>query len=337
MLREGDATHSIGDFEKDQSAEIKVPRPSAPWAKTVEPVFLVGAPRSGTTWLQAVLGTHPAIYTGTESWFFAAFASLEEALSSPRDRGVGLLEYWSPSDLYRLLGDLFRRTISALPAPAEPPQYFLEKTNLHCFHGSLILKVFPRARFLHLVRDGRAVVASLKRSARTWWKQGPLESVDAAAEEWARYVRACLRLRGEAGGDRFLEVRYESVRGSGECEISRILAWLDLAREPQLIQSMLDANRLDVGDEKRRFESIAIPAVRDIAQSPPRAYPAGFIGPAPVLAQDVALTKLQRLRVEYLLEDLLREIGYPCPDRRHLWVRILTSSRIRRLLRVPPL
>lgn len=311
----------------------------APWAETVEPVFMVGAPRSGTTWLQAVLGTHPEIYTGTETWFFAAFASAEKVFAVPRDRRIGLPEYWRPREFYDVVGALFRRTISALPPPPRVPRYFLEKTNLHCHHAGFILKVFPAARFLHVLRDGRAVVASLRRAAGTWWRFGPFLTVDMAARDWERAVRASQGIRQMVGTRQFLEVRYESLRTHPEMELESILDWLGVEGGHNLVSSMLRRNGLQESKEAESpFPSIAMPRSPEIRPRVDTAYPPGFVGSAPLRLEDVDLSRLARLRVECLVGELLAELGYPPMQMRFRGlVRILTSPRLRRMLRLNPL
>lgn len=76
---------------------------------------------------------------------------------------------------------LFRRAMSALPEPPPTVRYFLEKTPNHDWHAEFILRTYPRARFVRLVRDGRAVPASILRSGRTWGQSwAPKGTSDAA-------------------------------------------------------------------------------------------------------------------------------------------------------------
>src|SRR5438128_3132184 len=84
----------------------------APWTHAVEPVFLVGCARSGTTWLQAMLACHPAIHTGPETHFFSSFHPVELEFWRAKDRRLGLSEYLGQDAFYGLIGDSFWRTVS---------------------------------------------------------------------------------------------------------------------------------------------------------------------------------------------------------------------------------
>jgi hypothetical protein len=79
----------------------------------------------------------------------------------------------------------------------------------------LIAEVYPDARFVHIVRDGRDVARSIV--AQPW---GP-DNVEEAAEEWRSSVEAG-RNAAPALGDRVLEVRYEDVLADPATAIPRI-------------------------------------------------------------------------------------------------------------------
>jgi len=156
-------------------------RQRSAWTYNVDLIFLVGAPRSGTTWLQAMLACHPAIYTGPEMWFFATFGAAEREFLRPKDRRVSLSEYLSKNDFYQIMAGLFWLSVSALPAPSVTPSYFLEKTTRHCFYANFILSTFTNAQFIHIIREARAVVASMLRASRGCGENwAPERTIDAA-------------------------------------------------------------------------------------------------------------------------------------------------------------
>ena len=92
-----------------------------------------------------------------------------------------------------------------------------ERTPWHVDHLPLIAEVYPDARFVHIVRDGRDASRSIV--AQPW---GP-DNVKDAAEEWRSSVAAG-RDAAPALGDRLLEVRYEDVLADPSTAIPRIYA-----------------------------------------------------------------------------------------------------------------
>ena len=127
---------------------------SPKWTREAELVFLVGAPRSGTTWLQAMLGSHPAIATGPETHFFKMMSSVESGFTHKLPRPVGLDQYLTPDEFYSMVADVFHRVISRVPPPRGPQFYFLEKTPEHAPYAGFILRCFPqRGSFIYCATD----------------------------------------------------------------------------------------------------------------------------------------------------------------------------------------
>jgi len=83
-----------------------------------------------------------------------------------------------------------------------------------------VLRLFPDAQFVHLVRDGRDCVASLQRMR--WWKQGPL----AAMATWVEAVDYGEHWRRTLGPGTWHEMRYETLVAEPERELRGLCAFL---------------------------------------------------------------------------------------------------------------
>src|SRR5687768_1430588 len=83
---------------------------------TEAPVFVIGSPRSGTTWVQRLLVAHPAVCGGQESHFFAAFGPplRSMALRAPGKRAVGLACYLTMEEFGGEMRGLWRRMMSRI-------------------------------------------------------------------------------------------------------------------------------------------------------------------------------------------------------------------------------
>lgn len=108
--------------------------------------------------------------------------------------------------------------------------------------------------------------------------------------------------------------------------LARLFEWLGLPVDTLLINSAVDSYSMNnVRTSKKPFATI--PKWNE-------AYPKAFFGPAPYNVDDIQLSHLQRLEVEYIAGDLLRELGYPeVKSQFSIWERIAISGRIRRRLR----
>jgi hypothetical protein len=127
-----------------------------------------------------------------------------------------------------------------------PDHLFVEKTPDHLFHAHRILRSFPDARVVEVVRDGRDVCASMQRLVeREWW---PPSDRPAQIETWLRHIERGAALRADAAFvDRVLQVRYEAVRADPSREISRLFAFAGLDAAPEQVARIVAATDIARG------------------------------------------------------------------------------------------
>lgn len=116
--------------------------------------FIVGFPRSGTTLLGQVLGSHPAITTLDEVELLSAAAG--DLLGS--EAGLAALDAGDPALLARYRADYWRAVEARLGALAG--QVFIDKLPTYLLGLPLLARLFPQARFIVVRRDPRDVVLS---------------------------------------------------------------------------------------------------------------------------------------------------------------------------------
>ena len=108
----------------------------------------------------------------------------------------------------------------------------VERTPLHALHAELIAEIYPDARFVHIIRDGRDVARSI--ASQPW---GP-DSVAGAAEEWRDCVAGG---RAIAELPDYLELRYEDLLNEPRATVERIYAELELAPTDEAVEAGLAA------------------------------------------------------------------------------------------------
>jgi hypothetical protein len=109
---------------------------------------------------------------------------------------------------------------------------WVDHTPTNFKRGLTMLRLFPDARFIHLVRDGRAVAASIL--PLDW---GP-NNVMHAAEFWMARCAMGLGAELELGADRVLRVRYEELVTDPEVALRRIASFGGLDYEPAMAQGI---------------------------------------------------------------------------------------------------
>ena len=302
------------------------------WTEQARLVFLLGAPRSGTTWLQAMIASHPCVSTGPETHFFEAIAPLIDFYQKPRPRPDGLKEYLSEEEFWEEIVNLFHRIVSNVPPPKRKPYFFLEKTPQHVFYIDIILRCFPEAYFIHLIRDPRDVVASILRAAKTWGKGWFPDSATIAAELWKRSVLEAKKIPKKIKNpERFFELRYEDLKADTPGKLAAIFDWLGLEYDNTLVQNITVHNELKKVKAKGQF-----PAVNFPRKSGKITEPKEFFGTGKRDKKDLSI--LQKLQVENICADLLVSMGYEKkPVKKPFWATIVSSWRLRKFLGLKPL
>lgn len=231
------------------------------------PIFVVGAPRSGTSILTWCLGQHADILPMEESdWLgpFAEYAGVSHLAGCARGERSALSALGIEADeFFAALGAGIDRIILAHRAqfqalsraagvrdPRQVSPHFAiarsdEETKSRWVDGtpeySLYIcglhKLFPAAKFVHIVRDVREVVASMLHFEEVG---GAALAADAdhACEYWVRTVRACLDAEQALGSATVLRVRHADLSAHPRELMQRICTFLDEPFEPACLEPL---------------------------------------------------------------------------------------------------
>jgi hypothetical protein len=220
-----------------------------------EPFFVIGAHRSGTTLLRYMLSSHPRLYLPPESEFIPAFfgRSPTRPLNRSESRRIlrkifrlRFVREWqgAPPDIDDLVpeGETFTpaRLVGALYtayANQHGAARWGDKTPTYTSHIELLHRIFPRARFIHLIRDGRDVALSV---LDTWGRRAHVDLVF-AARSWVRRVAEACCSGGRFDPESYLELRYEDLVVEPEKELRRVCRFLDEDFHPKMLQFHLTA------------------------------------------------------------------------------------------------
>lgn len=225
------------------------------------PIFIVGAPRSGTKLLRNLLNNHPEISLGNEGNFIPRFVrrfGLTADLSQPQ-LWEEIYEDFSHSAYYSSpmqKNVTFSRAdfVAALTArqnlvwadifevllrpygPNPHAHIYGDKSHGYLSNVVLLRTIFPHVRFLFLVRDPRDQALS----AAAIWKRHPLRS----AQLWAELAHKAEKFGLDASPDA-LTVRYEDLTSETEAELKRVCAFLhlDYAAEMHLLKKPAESER----------------------------------------------------------------------------------------------
>ena len=279
--------------------------------------FIVGSPRSGTTLLRLMLDAHPLLAIPPETHFLPEVLPLRSQGGALREeffRTViggprwgdfhlgegdfrGRLQAVEPFNLTQGLHAFYR-----LYAERRKKPLWGDKTPGYVLHLRAIAAVLPNARFIHLIRDGRDVAASLR---QLWWGSG--DGIEAQAIDWLWRIREA-RQQGQVC-PHYLEVRYEDLVGAPRATLGRICRFLDLPYSRRMLRyHRTAAERLDELGARVRADGSVEVTKEQLQQIHERTHRPPNRERVQRWRQDLTSEEVQLF--QEIAGPLLRELGY---------------------------
>ena len=215
-----------------------------------QPFFIVSAGRSGSTLMASLLGQHSEISMPTEQFVLAQsivkfnlfnwmqWEDCSALICTEFIRSKGS-QAWSldaqqlidqvhafpkaKRNLWNLLDHIYRSYGVVRKAPK---RIWGDKTPGNHEHIDIIRSVFPKAKYLFLIRDGRDVVNSYLKKADE--SDDPLFGV----EEWNRSIEKMDGIRKKLSYHQLMDLRYEDLVADAKACFSSVCSFLELAYEP---------------------------------------------------------------------------------------------------------
>jgi hypothetical protein len=212
---------------------------------TMRPLFIGGCGRSGTTMLGDLLGAPPAHVCLPEASYKLAFMRNWGWRQAHRDASAAL-SWLQHQRKFRELGidlgpgpevaelgfrDLFQRIAEAYAAAVgrRDAVVWIDHSPQNAQLGRILFEEWPAARLVHLVRDGRAIAASVL--PLDWGPNNPVS----AAQWWTKALAHGLALESTFPG-RVLRVSYEELAREPEPVLRRICDFASLGFDPSMLR-----------------------------------------------------------------------------------------------------
>src|SRR6266436_558019 len=283
--------------------------------------IIVGAPRSGTTLLRLMLDTHPELAIPPETGFLKLAIELKGRDHKLRERFIRALTRY-PTEApcwpdFEIPEAVFRTALTAISPFSIADGYrafyrlyagrfgksrWGDKTPLYCMDLPTIREVLPEARFVHIIRDGRAVALSLK---RMWFS--PSDKIG----DLARYWRHCVLEARRAGAGRpdYLEIRYEDLILNADTTLRQICDFIDLEYDEAMLQYYVRAP-FRLREHKGRTLSDGTSLVTQEARIGQQQRTTEPLDPTQVFAWKSVISPTEKKEFEAVAGDLLADLGY---------------------------
>lgn len=189
-------------------------------------IFIVGCSRSGTTLLQTLIASHPKVITFPETNFFYKTVGLNKFKRIITWLGfcTGLekdfLNLFVKERLGSDLPDLKKQPIFYQKAvnhyvsllnhktQKKGSSIWVEKTPKHIFSPEWIMRFIPDAKIIHIIRDGREVVASIQKRRKKFPDEFKNQDLEYSVNLWNTCISKTEKLYSK---ERNFLVRYEDL------------------------------------------------------------------------------------------------------------------------------
>jgi hypothetical protein len=221
------------------------------------PIFIIGSPRSGTTLTLKLFENQPQITTSLEPfklWKKAFRSSVDDTYqSSINVLGLQVLRYF-----------YYQQII-----PTQP--YLVVKDPRDSIRVNTIKRLFPNAKFIHVLRDGRDVIASIMKTSQndlylTEDDQWPHVRIPGyrklfenpchinAAIQWKYCVETSLNHLAEVEPSNVLTFYYEELVANPEVTANKILSFCC----PEINQQELEKVISTISDQVVKTENLSV-------------------------------------------------------------------------------
>ena len=241
-------------------------------SEKIKQAFIIGTGRCGTTWLAQMMNSNPVLCVPPEIQLLFEYSSngnrLHEEYLLANEQGldsdqlISIIERCCPHNLDQFFDypefcrqdstpkRSFREFVTAFyaaVAESHGKRWLIEQTPWYGQRLDLVTALFPDAKFIHVVRDGRDVALSFSRTM--WWHR----SARLNLSRWQREIKkialdAKLLLKPEA----YLEVKYEHLVADTTAELKKICVFLGVDFDPAMLdpQAFIDYDqfcKIDLG------------------------------------------------------------------------------------------
>lgn len=219
------------------------------------PLFVIGAPRSGTTVTRTLLQGFNEVYLLPDEFQILPRFAAKADIGAKAEDLADLVEGSAFAGHMRRRGiwpgrDVLAQAISGLDTAgafhalvltvaeadhAGVPLFWGDKTPETVFHLDLVQRLWPDALFLEVVRDPRATVHSMRRA---WGR-----SVLRGAVVWRDAQIATQKFVEAYGSDRVHRLVFESLISEPDIALDRVGAWLNLDFDHSILETVSSEER----------------------------------------------------------------------------------------------
>jgi len=222
--------------------------------------FIIGNPRSGTTLFRLMLNKHSSVSVPPEAgflvWLYNEYSefdsnfdykSIVESLKNTNKIESWNLDFTNLQDFINLhkpityseLMNVIYEFYSTIILRKDVKLYG-DKNNYYLNHIKLLHKLYPDAKFIHIIRDGRSIAASyqdvMKKNISTKYAPNLPTKIEDIADEWIENIGSIEKEFTKLPKELINTIKYEDLILNPEVSLKTICDFLDIAYEVDMLE-----------------------------------------------------------------------------------------------------
>jgi len=220
-----------------------------------EYIFIIGSPKSGSTWLQNMISAHPLVSTTVELTLFNRYIHpLVESWNFEQnniEKGLwyqGLPFILSEDEFYDFLKELLIKAYKKVYLKNPKATHIVDKHPGYSFHTDIINMLLPGARFIHIIRDGRDVISSMIAAYKNiGYGTSNIEYSTKAWKEHYSSARKAKKLK-----NRYIEIKYEDLQKDSFKTLLRVFEFCKLKTNNKQLKTIIANHEFKKMKSKRQ-------------------------------------------------------------------------------------
>lgn len=237
--------------------------------------FIVGTGRSGTTMLAQILNAHSKVCIPTELQFLFEYSNNGKKLYDLHQ--LGELKKWNSQDFIDNLPSMCPHRLEKILnykkffknykypvmdvaklvydlylfiATQKNKSIFLEQTPWYGQRLEIIKELFPNAKIIHILRDGRDV--SLSFAKTPWWFDDPIQNLDRWCEEVGKISTD---LKKHFQNENYIEIKYEDLVNEPQIHLNKVCQLLNIEFEEDMLnpKNLIHYTQFSKNFDKTKF------------------------------------------------------------------------------------
>ncbi|MBD3249363.1 hypothetical protein GF336_04935 [Candidatus Woesearchaeota archaeon] len=256
------------------------------------PFFIIGCGRSGTTLLRSMLNSHKDVAIPLESLFIIDYLKTKKTINVLKKLIVDEYEIkeWGIDITYNDVKDVNDKKelisrIHNIYTSKNNKRIWGQKTPRFVRYGKLLKRHYPDSKFIHIIRDPRAVVSSLIES------NVHKSNVLYGSRRWVNDVRKGIVLK-ERHPEDVLEIKYEHLVSNPKKELEKICKFLEIK---------FDENMLKYYKSKKEYREY-YSRIHSKLSKP--------VDKKSISKWELKLDKKQVMLIENICGELMEKLGY---------------------------